>query len=133
MKRMVITSLALTLMLGMTYNARAGFWGWSAASALSIYTNGDCSWIFGCGANPERHWLANFYNAVSCSTGTDPKYNGSSITDGNWYTAGDTNNQYQLTKGWLQGRCINIWPCTACSQTTYSCSLSNFTAYCYID
>lgn len=140
MKRMIITSLALTCLLALAYNSHAAFWAWSSASALSIYQNGNCNWVPLCADDntPERHWLANFYNStLTCDTTKRPRYSGSDIPTGNWYTAGDTDQQYQLTKGWLDNwptpGCISVLPCTSCSQTTYSCTLSNFTAYCFIN
>ncbi|MCC7204441.1 MAG: hypothetical protein IT441_05130 [Phycisphaeraceae bacterium] len=121
MKRFFLSMITVGAILTLAYQAKAA----SDYTASSVWyeTYNTCCWP---SYPPERHWSVDFPGA-NCNTQGNPRYSGSSIGDGHWRD----HNTWQLTKSWMQGQgCLDWWPCTACTQTTQGCSVSNFKAWC---
>lgn len=129
MKKLIVTTLMLVFSLGLTYRAY-GLYGWF--SAQSVYVN-YCSappcdhTYYNCDDWPENHWRVGWSSSLPgpCNS-QKPKYNGTTITPGHW--ANGLN--YQLTKSWMFGKCLNNVTCAICLEDA-TCSADKFTAYCY--
>jgi len=137
MKRLLLSVLAVCFVLAITYNAQAGTYAWRTAASLVITnTTSNCQHpVLDCHTWNENHWIVRWNNSYTNCNNQAPKYSGTVISAGNWYTAGAVQREYQLTKSWmatpLTGHVCLDATCNACTQTSTYCPASNFTAYCY--